>query len=310
MKVLVTCPPMLRLIDEFRPTFTEKGIELVTPEVVQTLTEKQLMEILPAVHGWIIGDDPATRKVFEAGRAGNFRAAVKWGVGVDNVDFQACSDLGIPVINTPQMFGEEVGSLAVHYLIGLARETFFIDRNVRNGEWPKPAGISLFGKTVALIGFGDIGQAAARQMLAFGLKIIVYDPFVKPSDNDRNKFSFHAFPEHLDEADFVVITCALTSATRHLICEDSLAKMKDGVRLVNVSRGSIVDETALIEALHSGKVHSAALDVFENEPLPDGSALRSFERCIFGTHNGSNTLDAVRRASKVAMKRMFEFLEV
>jgi phosphoglycerate dehydrogenase-like enzyme len=301
---------MLRLMDEFRPIFTEKGVELVTPEVVQTLTEEQLMEILPDVHGWIIGDDPATRRVFEAGRAGHLRAAVKWGVGVDNVDFQACTDLGIPVTNTPQMFGEEVGSLAVHYLIGLARETFFIDRSVRNGEWPKPTGISLLDKTVALIGFGDIGRAAAQQMLAFGLKVNVYDPFAKPSDEERQKFSFHTFPELLQEAHFVVITCALTPATRHLINKENLAKMREGVRLINVSRGSIIDETALTEALQSGQVHSAALDVFEFEPLPAGSALRTFERCIFGTHNGSNTVDAVKRASQVAMKRMFEFLEV
>jgi phosphoglycerate dehydrogenase-like enzyme len=301
---------MLRLMDEFRPIFTEKGVELVTPEVVQTLTEEQLMKLLPDVHGWIIGDDPATRRVFEAGRAGHLRAAVKWGVGVDNVDFQACTDLGIPVTNTPQMFGEEVGSLAVHYLIGLARETFFIDRSVRHGEWPKPTGISLLDKTVALIGFGDIGRAAARQMLAFGLKVNVYDPFAKPSDEERQKFSFHTFPEFLQEADFVVLTCALTPATRHLINKENLAKMREGVRLINVSRGSIIDETALTEALQSGQVHSAALDVFENEPLPAGSALRTFERCIFGTHNGSNTVDAVKRASQVAMKHMFEFLEV
>lgn len=301
---------MLRLIDEFRPAFGEKGISLLTPDVVQTMTEAELMEILPTVEGWIIGDDPATRRVFEAGKAGRLRAAVKWGVGVDNVDFQACKDLGIPITHTPRMFGEEVGSLAVHYLIGLARETFFIDRSVRRGAWPKPSGISLFGKTAALIGFGDIGRAAARQMLAFGLRINVYDPFAQPTGEDRKNFSFHSFPENLENADFVVITCALTPATRHLFNRNNLAKMKDGVRLVNVSRGSIVDEEALIEALKSGKVHSAALDVFENEPLPTDSGLRNFEGCIFGTHNGSNTVDAVRRASKVAMERLFEFLEL
>ncbi len=301
---------MLRMIDEFKSAFSERGIELLTPEVVQTLSEEDLMTLLPKVDGWIIGDDPATRRVFEAGKNGLLRAAVKWGVGVDNVDFQACIDLGIPVINTPQMFGEEVGSLAVHYLIGLARETFLIDRGVRNGEWPKPAGISLSGRKVALIGFGDIGRAAARQMLAFCLSVNVYDPFAKPTEEDLLNYSFCAFPERLAEADFVVITCALTAATRHIINKENLAKMKKGVRLVNVSRGNIVSEPALVDALQSGQVHSVALDVFENEPLPAYSALRSFERCIFGTHNGSNTVDAVRRASLVAMKRMFEFLKV
>lgn len=146
MKVLVTCPPMLRMIDEFRPLFLAKGIELTTPNVVQTLSVDELKQLVPQHDGWIIGDDPATRDVFTAGKAGNLKAAVKWGIGVDNVDFAACKELDIPIINTPNMFGGEVADIAVGYVIGLARETFLIDRGVRKGEWLKPAGISLSGK--------------------------------------------------------------------------------------------------------------------------------------------------------------------
>jgi D-3-phosphoglycerate dehydrogenase / 2-oxoglutarate reductase len=310
MKVLVTCPPMLRLIEEFRPEFAKKGIELITPDVVQTLTEDELIEIVPRADGWIIGDDPATERVFTAGKAGNLRAAVKWGVGVDNVNFEACKKLGIPVTNTPQMFGEEVGALAAHYVIGLARQTFLIDRGVRAGEWLKPAGISLQGRTVALIGFGDIGKSTARMLLAFGLYINVYDPFAKKTEEDEKRYHFLDFPEKLEAADFVVVTCSLTPQTKHLINASSIEKMKNGVRIVNVSRGGIMDETAVIAALESGKIHSAALDVFETEPLPANSKLREFDRCIFGTHNGSNTVDAVRRASDQAMRYMFEFLGV
>lgn len=301
---------MLRLIDEFRPEFESKGISLVTPDVVQTLTEEELMAILPGVDGWIIGDDPATQRVFEAGKSGNLKAAVKWGVGVDNVDFSACKSLGIPITNTPLMFGEEVGSLAVHYVIGLARQTFLIDRGVRLGNWPKPAGISLLGKTAALIGFGDIGKATARMLNACGLDVNVYDPFANRTDEDEMKYRFYHFPDRLGEADFVVVTCSLTPQTKNLISAASLALMKDEVRIVNVSRGGIIVEADLVAALQSGKVHSAALDVFETEPLPVDSRLRDFERCIFGTHNGSNTIDAVRRASKQAMKYLFDFLQI
>ncbi|MCB0519235.1 MAG: phosphoglycerate dehydrogenase [Saprospiraceae bacterium] len=310
MKVLVTCPPMLRLIEEFRSAFQEKSIELVTPNVVQTLSEEELVGLVPTVDGWIIGDDPATEKVFAAGKSGKLRAAVKWGVGVDNVNFEACKKLGIPVSNTPQMFGEEVGGLAVHYVIGLARQTFLIDRGVRNGSWLKPAGISLEGRTVALIGFGDIGKSTARMLHAFRMKVNVYDPFAPKTPADEANYQFLDFPEALEIADFVVITCALTPQTRHLVNANSLEKMKNGVRIVNVSRGGIIDETALIRAITEGRVHSAALDVFETEPLPENSELRKFENCIFGTHNGSNTVDAVRRASQEAMKLMFGFLGV
>ncbi len=310
MKVLVTCPPMLGLIDEFRATFADKGIELVTPKMVQTLSEDELCEILPKMDGWIIGDDPATERVFTAGKAGNFKAAVKWGVGVDNVDFRACRKLDIPVINTPNMFGAEVAGIAVNYVLGLARQTFLVHQGVKEGKWLKPPGISLSGRTVALIGYGDIGRQTAKRLHAFDLKINAYDPFAKPTREEMKHYDFKKWPRDLGDADFVVITCALTADTKHMINADSIEQMKDDVRIVNVSRGPIIDEKALIEGLKSGKVHSAGLDVFEEEPLPMDNELRTFERNIFGTHNGSNTVDGVRRATEQAMNSMFEFLKV
>jgi D-3-phosphoglycerate dehydrogenase len=124
MKILLTCPPMLRAIDRFRGRFAELGHELTTPNVSQVLPESELIELVPQFDGWIIGDDPATAAVFEAGKAGNLKAAVKWGVGVDNVDFAACKRLGIPITNTPGMFGREVADMAMGYVIALARELF------------------------------------------------------------------------------------------------------------------------------------------------------------------------------------------
>jgi len=310
MKVLVTCPPMLRLIEEFKPQFEEKGIELIAPKVVQTLSEDELTELVPQVEGWIIGDDPATERVFTAGKQGKLKAAVKWGVGVDNVDFKTCEKLGIPVTNTPQMFGHEVGALAVQYVLALARDSYFIDREVRKGNWPKPAGISLEGRTAAVIGFGDIGKHTAKYLRPFGLNVIVYDPFAKPNEVEQQQFSFKNYPDDIEKADFLVVTCALNESTYHMVNEEVLSKMKDAVRIVNVSRGPVIDEKALISALESGKVYAAALDVFEEEPLPLSSPLRNFEKCILGTHNGSNTVDAVRRASKEAIRKLFQFLEV
>ena len=304
---MITCPPMLGRIDDFRPFFAKKGLEVVTPNVVQTLTEEELVRLVPEVDGWIIGDDPATEKVFAAGVRGRLKAAVKWGVGVDNVDFNACARLDLPITNTPFMFGAEVADIAINYVIGLARQTFFVDREVRKGHWPKPAGISLYGKKAALIGFGDIGKATGSRLRALGLDVTIYDPFAK---EENHPFRFLPFPEELNLADFVVITASLTSESRHMINEETIAAMKKGVRIVNVSRGPIIDEEALIAGLESGHVHSAALDVFEQEPLPADSPLRNFERCIFGTHNGSNTVDAVHRASRRAIEYLFNFLDI
>ncbi len=309
MKILVTCPPMLGMIDSFRHIFEEKGIELSAPNVVQTLSVEELKEIVPQHDGWIIGDDPATREVFEAGKAGNLKAAVKWGIGVDNVDFDACKDLNIPIINTPDMFGREVADIAMGYVIALARETFEIDRAVRDGKWIKPRGISLSGKKVALVGFGDIGQSTAKRLLALDMDVIAYDPF---ADNNPNlpEVEREVWPTRVEEADFIVVTCSLTKSSFHMVNADVFKQAKDGVRVVNVGRGPIIDETSLEDALKSGKVYSAALDVFEVEPLPMDSYLRTHPHCIFGSHNASNTADAVERTSHIAIDKLFNFLKI
>lgn len=307
LKVIVTCPPMLRNIDNVRPMFAQYNVELFTPNVVQILSVNELKELLPQYDGWIIGDDPANREVFQAGYAGKLRAAVKWGVGVDNVDFQAAKDLGIPIINTPGMFGTEVSDVALGYVIALARETFLIDREVKAGRWAKPTGISLAGKRAAVIGFGDIGSNVAKRLLACDMKVTVYDPFFKPRPG-LEAVENRPWAEGIEEADFLVVTCALTKENFHMVNAEVFAKMKQGVRVVNVARGPLIDEQALIEALRSGKVHSAALDVFEVEPLAADSPLRSFDRCIFGSHNGSNTIDAVRRTNELAVTTLFTYL--
>jgi D-3-phosphoglycerate dehydrogenase / 2-oxoglutarate reductase len=310
MRVLITCPPMLRAIDRFRPEFARLGLEIHTPQVTQILSEAELIGLVPQFDAWIIGDDPATRRVFTAGRAGKLRAAVKWGVGVDNVDFAACKDLGIPISNTPGMFGREVADIALGYVVALARETYTIDRGVKAGNWPKPAGLSLAGKTVALGGFGDIGRNTARRLLACELNVIAYDPYFQPAAG-LEAVQAAAWPDRLEEADFIVLTCALTPQNRHMLGASALARCQPGVRVINVARGPLVDEAALTAALASGHVHSAALEVLEIEPLPVASPLRQFgDRVLFGSHNASNTVDAVTRTSHKAIELLAGFLNV
>ena len=305
--VLVTCPPMLGQIDRFHDAAARLGLTLHPAQVTQVLSEEELKALLPGYDGWIIGDDPATRAVFEAGRAGRLRAAVKWGIGVDNVDFAACEALGIPIINTPQMFGAEVADVATAFVIGLARELFLIDRGVRAGGWPKPAGISLAGRTVGVIGLGDIGRNVVTRMQALGLRVIGYDPGVS-GDVGVPDLERAAWPARVGDCDVLVFTCALNAQNHHMLNAEVLARCRPGVRVVNVARGPLIDETALVAALRSGQVHSAALDVFEVEPLPATSPLRGMERCIFGSHNGSNTVDGVIRASHAALERLAGFL--
>jgi D-3-phosphoglycerate dehydrogenase / 2-oxoglutarate reductase len=307
-RILVTCPPMLGMLEAFIEPAMELGMELVPAEVTQTLSEAELITLLPQFDGWIIGDDPATQQVFEAGLSGSLKAAVKWGIGVDNVDFKACEALGIPITNTPGMFGGEVADVAVGYVIALARHTVEIDRGVRDGRWPKPRGLSLAGRTAAVVGYGDIGRNTARRLRAADMAVIAYDPFVEASCLEDG-VSLAAWPERLQEADFVVVTCSLTTTSHHMLNAEAFAAMKPGVRVVNVGRGPVIDEQALIAALSSRHVHSAALDVFEHEPLPLDSPLRSHIACIFGSHNASNTVDGVERTSRKAIQLLARFLQ-
>jgi len=298
---------MLGMMDSFQPLFEAREATVHCPHVVQTLTEPELIEPVPLFDGWFIGDDPATAAVFEAGKAGRLKAAVQWGIGVDNADFAAAKRGGIPVANTPNMFGNEVADIAMCYVPGLARETFLVDREVRKGNWPKPRAISLRGKRAGVIGYGDIGRNTVTRLRAAGMEVIVYDPAF--TVDTRADLRFHPWPNQVDTCDFLVFTCSLTDSSRHMFNDAVLAEVRDGVRIVNVARGPLIDELALIRGLETGKIHSAALDVTEREPLPNDSPLRRFDRCIFGSHNGSNSEDAVQATSVRAIEKLFGFLD-
>lgn len=308
MKILVTCPPMIGMINELKYLFDESRAEVHCPDVVQTLSEDELTQLVPKFDGWIIGDDPATAKVFQAGKAGRLRAAVKWGIGVDNVDQDAARNIGIPITNTPMMFGGEVADLAMSYVVALARETYSIHNAVLAGAWPKPRGISLAGRTLGLIGFGDIGRNVARRAQAAEMRIIAYDPYYETVEG-LDDIDSDVWPARLPECDFLVFTCSLNTENFHMLSDDTLEQARKNVRIVNVARGGLIDESALTRGLESGKVHSVALDVFEVEPLKSNSRLRDFPRNIFGSHNGSNTSDAVLRASKRAVSILLNSLE-
>jgi len=184
---------------------------------------------------------------------------------------------------------------------------FFIDREVRSGNWPKPAGISLGGKTIGIVGLGDIGRNIAKRANAHDLNIIGWDPnadilpdYIELQNN---------WPTGTERCDFMVFACALTEKTRHLFNQSILEKLKTGVRVVNVSRGPLIDEIALLDGLASGMITSAALDVFEDEPLKQSHPILAHDRCIVGSHNASNTIDAVIRASNEAINLIHGMLK-
>jgi D-3-phosphoglycerate dehydrogenase len=196
------------------------------------------------------------------------------------------------------------------YVVLLARGLHTIDRDVRAGGWLKIEGSTLSDATLAVVGFGSIGRAVARRAAAFGMTVEAFDP-LPTSRADMSMLGVR--PMELDalfeRADYVVLCCPLTPETYHLVDRRRLALMRSTARLVNVARGPLVDEAALVEALRGGRLRGAALDVFEVEPLPLSSPLREFDSVILGSHNGSNTAEGVRRTSRLAFDNLIAGLK-
>lgn len=323
-KILVTCPPMIEQISNYKDKFEECNFDVYCPEFQQTMTEDELINIVTQYDGWIIGDDPATRKVFEAGAKGKLKACVKWGVGVDNVDFDACKDLNIPISNTPGMFGEEVSDIAIGYLLCLTRKIHTINEENRKGNWVKPCGISLTGKKVCLIGFGDIGRCTARKLLAFNLNVYVSDPGFEQVNGEikckynkelkveksLNNVKITNFEDALTDADFIILTCALNKHTYHLLNKENITYAKSNVKIINVARGPLIKEDDVVSLQEEGFIDSVAFDVFEEEPLNKDNKLLSNKNNMFGSHNGSNTLEAVNNTTHIAIDKLNKFLNM
>jgi D-3-phosphoglycerate dehydrogenase len=307
-RVLITCRQMQNCIPEFLPTLNEHGLELVMPEVVQQPTEDELIEVIGDFDGMIAGDDPLTARVLN--HAKRMRIISKWGVGTDGIDLDAARSRGIAVTNTPGVFGDEVADVAIGYVVMLARQLHRIDASVRAGGWFKHEGRSLAGKVLGVAGFGSIGQAIGARGSGFGMRVVAHDiTDAARAAADEVGVEMLGHDELFQQSDFLVLCSPLTPETLHMAGERTLALMQPGSFLVNVGRGPLVDEIALVQALESGQVAAAALDVFEEEPLPASSGLRRFDQCVFGSHNASNTQEGVLRASAKAVENLLRGLD-
>ncbi len=284
-RVLVTNLIMQRDAHQFADTLAAAGISLDMYPVEQFLTEEELLPILGQYDGMIAGDDRLTARVLESALP-RLRVISKWGVGLDSVDLEAARKLGIPVYNSPGAFGEAVAEVALGYMLMLGRHLGIIDRRVRAGGWPKLEGEGLMGKVLGLVGLGAIGRGIARRARPFGMRILACDASsdVAPEDG------VEIVPPGrvIAEADYLCLACNLTADNRHMIDAEVLSRMKPTGFLVNMARGPLVDELALIEALRAGRIAGAALDVYEIEPLPADSPLAASDRVILGSHNANN----------------------
>jgi len=233
------------------------------------------------------------------------------GVGIDHIDLTTARELGIKVINTPTALTNTVAEFTIGMILSLLRRIPQADGCVRRGEWHRKfsdlIGYDLAGKTVGIVGLGRIGSAVARRLKAFNVKLIYYD-IVRKNELERElNIEFRSFDDLLRESDIICIHVPLTQETYHMFSNREFELMRDGVFIVNMARGAVIDEKALIKYLKRGKIGGAALDVFEIEPLPSNSPLLQFENIILTPHIGASSREALRRmAIEVAVKVLRE----
>ena len=235
------------------------------------------------------------------------RAIVRYGIGVDNVDLDAARQHGIPVANIPDYCIDEVADHTLSFILAMTRQVVTHTADLRAGHWRLAVPVSgmkvLRDQTVGLVGFGRIGREVVARLLAFKCRVLVYDPMVPEAGIQRLGAISVPLTQLLAESDIVSLHCPSTPATRHIIGPAALAAMKPGALLVNVARGDLVDTNALLDALQSGHLGAAALDVFDPEPLPLAHALRTLPNVVIAPHIASVSVTAVQALRQGAIAR-------
>jgi D-3-phosphoglycerate dehydrogenase len=262
------------------------------------ISADDLLKIIPEYDALIVrGRTKVTAAVMDA--ASRLKVIGRAGVGVDNIDLEAAKKRGIIVVNAPTSTSIAVAELTFGLLLALAREIPRADAAMKQGKWLKKEleGVELNGKTLGVIGFGRIGMEVGKRAAAFGMNVIAYDPLIPEDEIKRRGADPASLQDLYAWSDFISLHMPLTVDTRDMIGRQAFAQMKDGVRIVCAARGGIIDEAALVEALNSGKVAGAALDVFSVEP-PGLTETVSHPRLIATPHIGAQTSEAQSRASE------------
>ena len=293
-----------------------KGIALFQqrPEFKVTVLDKRLSEaelipVVADVNAMVVrSETKVTRKVIEA--APNLRVVGRAGVGVDNVDTEAATQRGIVVMNTPGGNTISTAELSFSMLMALARNIPQAHMSMKNGEWNRKAfsGVELHGKTLGILGMGRIGSEFARRAIAFGMRVIAYDPYLSLSRAKALQVELGELDDVFMNADFITVHMPMSDETRGMVNAAAFAKMKKGVKVINCARGGIIDEKDLVAAIESGQVGGAALDVYEKEPLPPDHMLRKLPQVVMTPHLGASTEQAQENVGIEVAEAITDFL--
>jgi D-3-phosphoglycerate dehydrogenase / 2-oxoglutarate reductase len=260
--------------------------EVVYNPFARPLTSEELQTLLPACHGYIAGLDHIDRAALD--RADQLKVIARYGVGVDRVDLAAAAEKSIIVTNTPFANSVSVAELTIGLMLSLARSIPALGAETRVGRWPRQLGITLEGKAVGVIGMGSIGKHVLVRLRGFGCVLMAHDPVPDVAFAAEHGVVLAPLEDVLCRADFVSLHLPVLPSTREMVNSSFLARMKAGSYLINTSRGELIDEAALLEALQSGHLRGAALDVFAREP-PGENPLLALPQVVVTPHCGSHT---------------------
>lgn len=282
------------------------GYEIIRNNTGKSYSEEELLNIIEDVDGIIVGLDPVTRRVLERGK--KLKVISKYGVGVDNIDVAAARELGIKVTYTPGANNESVADFAFALMLTLGRKVNELDEIVRSSKWEKRIGIEIYGKTIGIVGTGAIGKGVARRARGFNMEILAYDIYKDEAFANQIGMKYVDKKTLLEKADIVTLHVPLTDEMYHFIDSEELNMMKSSAILINTSRGGIVNEDALYDALKNKVIAGAALDVYEKEP-PTDSKLLELDNILLSPHCGASTVDATNRMGVMAVEGLVSVLE-
>lgn len=302
MKVGI-CDP---IAEEGVALLKERGFDVID---LSSIPKEELFKHVEDLDAIIVRSATKVRKEI-IDSAKNLKVIGRAGVGLDNIDVEYAKSKGIKVINTPGATSISVAELTIGLILAVMRKIAFADREMRKGVWPKKKskGIEMYGKTMGIIGIGRIGREVAKRAKAFGMKVVYYDVY-RPDESIEKELGieYRDLDSLLSEADVVSLHVPLTPDTKHLINRERIEKMKNGAILINAARGGTVDEEALYEALKSGKLYGAALDVYEHEPVKE-SPLFELDNVVLTPHIGAQAKEGQIRAGVEVAERVADAL--
>ena len=307
-KVLVTAPYMLPILDRFAGFFAENGIQAVAAEVNERMEEDDLLPLVGDVHGAICGDDRFTARVMDA--APLLKVISKWGTGIDSIDKEEAGKRGIRVCRTLDAFTEPVADSVLGYILSFARRLPWMDAQMKAGIWDKIPGRALNECVIGVIGVGATGSGALRRARAFGAELLGNDiRDVHPGHVKALGVEMTSLDDLLERADFVSVHCDLNPTSHHLMSAPQFKTMKNTAVMLNLARGPVVDEKALVQALQSGEIAGAVLDVFEHEPLPKDSPLLNMDNVMVAPHNSNSSPKAWERVHWSTLNQLLDGLK-